>query len=41
MYWKKWAAKHEHEELKEGAYLEPALGCLAKESEGGLNRELS
>ena len=25
VYWKKWAAKHEHEELKEGVWLEPAL----------------
>ena len=25
VYWKKWAAKHQHEELKEGAWLEPAL----------------
>ena len=25
MYWKKWAAKHECEELKEGAWLEPGL----------------
>ena len=23
VYWKKWAAKHEYEELKEGAWLEP------------------
>ena len=22
-YWKRWAAKHEHEELKEGVWLEP------------------
>ena len=28
--WKKWAAKHEHEELKEGAWLEPALALLRK-----------
>ena len=25
VYWNKWAAKHEHEELKEGVWLEPAL----------------
>ena len=25
VYWKKWAAKHECEELKEGAWLEPGL----------------
>ena len=24
-YWKKWAAKHEYEELKEGTWLEPTL----------------
>ena len=29
VYWKKWAAKHEYEELKEGAF--------AKESEGALD----
>ena len=28
--WKKWAAKHEHEELKEGVWLEPALALLRK-----------
>ena len=28
VYWKKWAAKHEHEELKEGAWLEPGLALL-------------
>ena len=28
VYWKKWAAQHEHEELKEGAWLEPGqLPC--------------
>ena len=30
VYWKKWAAKHEHEELKEGVWLEPALALLRK-----------
>ena len=35
--WKKWAAKHEYEELKEGAWLEPRLALLAKESEGKLD----
>ena len=30
VYWKKWAAKHEHEELKEGAWLEPGLALLRK-----------
>ena len=28
MYWKKWAAKHEYEELKEGAWLEPGRALL-------------
>ena len=28
--WKKWAAKHEHEELKEGRWLEPGLALLRK-----------
>ena len=28
--WKKWAAKHEYEELKEGAWLEPGLALLRK-----------
>ena len=30
VYWKKWAAKHEYEELKEGIWLEPAL-ALSRE----------
>ena len=30
VYWKKWAAKHEYEELKEGEWLEPALALLRK-----------
>ena len=30
MYWMKWAAKHEYEELKEGAWLEPGLALLRK-----------
>ena len=30
VYWKKWAAKHEYEELKEGTWLEPALAMLRK-----------
>ena len=36
VYWKKWAAKHEYEELKEGAW-----SSLAKESKGGLDRKAS
>ena len=35
----KWAAKHEHEELKEGVRLEPALALLRKKVEGGVDRE--
>ena len=27
-HWKKWAAKHEYEELKEGTWVEPALALL-------------
>ena len=30
VYWKKWAAKHENEELKEGAWLEPGPVPLRK-----------
>ena len=30
VYWKKWAAKHQYEELKEGAWLEPGLALLRK-----------
>ena len=30
MYWKKWAAKHEYEEPKEGVWFEPALALLRK-----------
>ena len=30
VYWKKWPAKHEHQELKEGVWLEPALALLRK-----------
>ena len=32
VYWKKWAAKHEHEELKEGLWLELALALLRKKT---------
>ena len=34
VYWKKWAAKHEHEELNEGSVARTSSGSLAKESEG-------
>ena len=30
MYWKKWAAKHDYEELREGAWLEPTPALLRK-----------
>ena len=30
VYWMKWAAKNEYEELKEGAWLEPGLALLRK-----------
>ena len=32
VYWKKWAAKHEYEKLKEGAWLEPAMALLRKKT---------
>ena len=32
VYWKKWAAKHENEELKEGIWLEPALALQRKKT---------
>ena len=32
VYWKKWAAKHEYEELKEGAWLDPGLTLLRKKA---------
>ena len=36
-YWKKWAAKHEYEELKEGIWLEPTLAWLRRRTKGGLD----
>ena len=41
VYWKKWAAKHEQVDLKEGAWVDPALVLFAKEIERGLDREAS
>ena len=35
MHWKKWAAKHEYEELKE-AWLEPGLALVRKKKKIGL-----
>ena len=32
VYWKKWAAKHECEELKEGIWLDPALALVRKKT---------
>ena len=32
-FWKKWAAKHEYEELKEGAWLKTGPALLRKKSE--------
>ena len=32
--WKKWAAMHEIEQMKEGAWLEPALGLLREKTKG-------
>ena len=34
--WKKWAAKHEYEELKDGSMAGARASSLAKESEGKL-----
>ena len=34
VYWKKWAASHEYEELKEGEWLEPGLALLRKKEKG-------
>ena len=34
LYWKKWAAKHENEGLKEGAWLQPGLALLRKKAKG-------
>ena len=36
VYWKKWVAKHEYEELKEGAWLELGLVLVRKRKETGL-----
>ena len=41
VYWKKWAAKHPYEELKEGVWLGTSSSSLAKESEGGKDRKAS
>ena len=41
VYWKKRAAKHEHEELKEGAWLEPGLALLRQKVWVGLDRKAS
>ena len=32
VYWKKWAAKHEYEEFKEGIWLELALASLRQKT---------
>ena len=34
VYWKKWAAKHKYEELKEGVWLELDLAFLRKKTKG-------
>ena len=44
MYWKKWAAKHEYEEVKEGAWVEPGLALLreqVKENWTGKHRNVA
>ena len=40
-YWKKWAAKHEYEELEEGIWLEPALALLRRRTEESTNKKTS
>ena len=32
MYWKKWAAKHKYEELKDGIRVEPTFALLRKKT---------
>ena len=39
VYWKKWAAKHEYEELKEGIWLEPALASMRKKTKEAWNEK--
>ena len=39
VHWKKWAAKHACEELKEGIWLEPALALLRKKTKGDLSEK--
>ena len=39
VYWKKWAAKHEYEELKEGSCLEPALALMRKKAKEDRNEK--
>ena len=34
-FWRKWAAKHGNEELKEGIWLEPAMALLRKQTKEG------
>ena len=41
VYWKKWAAKHEYEELKEGIWLVPALALLRKKNDGRADRNVA
>ena len=36
-FWRKWAAKHQYEELKEGIWLEPTLALLRRRTKGGLD----
>ena len=41
VYWKRWAAKHEYEELKEGILLEPAMALLRKKTKGDWTEKTS
>ena len=39
VYWKKWAATHECEELKEEVWLQPIQAYVAKEEQGSVDRQ--
>ena len=39
VYWKKWAAQHEYEELQAGIWLEPALALLRKKTKEQLTEK--
>ena len=39
VYWKKWAAKHEYEEFKEGTWMERGLALLRKKVKENWNEK--